>query len=350
MLSTGAITDSSANPVERYTYDVYGFVTVTDGSFNPIAQNSWNTPHSAIGNPYTFTGRQLDEETGLYYYRARMYDPEKGRFLQRDPLDYTDSMNLYQYGLDNPTKFGDPFGLDAGQYAGMSKEELLKLWEKLVYSRPRLEILAGLDPESSFAKKYGYTPDKIKAGKEELERVNRQIAELGKELDNRQAAEKKAAQACPVAPPGQKDPCGLLWAILQIATEYDVTNQAIQSIEAIATIGTLGAYGVAKPAVAAGTGLTKEAVKKWLVAKLRELPDIIALKGGRALLNNVLDPANACFALAECETTKKGNVAGHYTRFNALGRVIRECTWNNGTANWHKVGLRDFLPRWLGGY
>ena len=50
----------------------------------------WGTPHSAIGNPYPFTGRQLDEETGLYFYRARYYDSVKGRFLQRDPGGYVD--------------------------------------------------------------------------------------------------------------------------------------------------------------------------------------------------------------------------------------------------------------------
>ena len=66
--SVAAVTDSLANPVERYSYDAYGLVTVTDGVFNPVAQNAWGTPHSAIGNPYLFTGRQLDEEDGLYFY------------------------------------------------------------------------------------------------------------------------------------------------------------------------------------------------------------------------------------------------------------------------------------------
>ena len=108
--SVEAVTDSSGNPVERYSYDAYGAVTVTDGLFNPIAPNSWGTAHSAIGNPWTFTGRQSDEETGLYFYRARYYDPAKGRFLQRDAPDYRDSMNLYQYTGDNPTNRVDPSG------------------------------------------------------------------------------------------------------------------------------------------------------------------------------------------------------------------------------------------------
>ena len=65
-----------------------------------------------MGNPYGFTGRRLDEETGLYYYRARYYSPKLGRFLQTDPLGYYDSTNLYQYCLNNPVNYLDPWGLN----------------------------------------------------------------------------------------------------------------------------------------------------------------------------------------------------------------------------------------------
>jgi RHS repeat-associated protein len=110
--SVEAVTDSTATPVERYAYDAYGFVTVTSGTGTPVPQNAWGTPHSAIGNPWMFTGRQLDEETGLYYYRNRYYDPAKGRFLQRDPDGYVDGLNLYQYVGRNPINSTDPMGLD----------------------------------------------------------------------------------------------------------------------------------------------------------------------------------------------------------------------------------------------
>ena len=111
LFSVEALTDSSGTPVERYSYDVYGQPTVMDGSYNPLPLNAWGTPHSAVGNFYLFTGRQLDEESGIYYYRARYYDPAKGRFIQRDPLDYIDGLNLYEYVGDEPTRFTDPSGL-----------------------------------------------------------------------------------------------------------------------------------------------------------------------------------------------------------------------------------------------
>lgn len=109
--SVAAVTNGAASVVERYAYDAYGGVTITDGAGNPVPKNAWGTPHSAIGNPWLFTGRQLDEESRLYYYRARYYDCEKGRFLQWDVLEYVDGMNMYEYSTSNPANLDDPFGL-----------------------------------------------------------------------------------------------------------------------------------------------------------------------------------------------------------------------------------------------
>lgn len=65
-----------------------------------------------IKQPYTFTGREYDAETGMYYYRARYYDPNSGRFISKDPIGFKGGdVNLYRYVGNNPINIIDPFGL-----------------------------------------------------------------------------------------------------------------------------------------------------------------------------------------------------------------------------------------------
>jgi len=95
--SVVALTDHNGDTVQVYEYDVYGQA----GSSDPEHPNR-----------FLFTGREFDKETGLYYYRARYYNPQIGRFLQADRVGYGAGMNLYRYCLNNPLNWGDPFGLD----------------------------------------------------------------------------------------------------------------------------------------------------------------------------------------------------------------------------------------------
>jgi len=66
---------------------------------------------SPTGNPYLYTGRRLDAETEIYYYRARNYHPGHKQFIQRDPLEYIDGPSMYQYLRSGPLAGTDPLGL-----------------------------------------------------------------------------------------------------------------------------------------------------------------------------------------------------------------------------------------------
>lgn len=84
----------------------------TDGALlDNYGYAPYGRPDDELGNPYRFTGQRFDEETGLYYYKARYYAPKVGRFLSPDPIGYADGLNLYAYVGNDPVNFIDPTGL-----------------------------------------------------------------------------------------------------------------------------------------------------------------------------------------------------------------------------------------------
>ena len=90
------LTDSTGSVAKAYAYDAYGNILESPGTVN---------------QPYTYTGREFDQETGLYYYRARYYDAGTGRFLQKDPVGFGGGdVNIYRYVKAAPLNFRDPRG------------------------------------------------------------------------------------------------------------------------------------------------------------------------------------------------------------------------------------------------
>ena len=86
--------------------------------------DAWGNVESGNLRPHAFTGREWDPETGLYYYRARYYDPTLGRFLSEDPIGAASGdANFYAYVFNSPVNFRDPSGLAPGdQRYGLPNE------------------------------------------------------------------------------------------------------------------------------------------------------------------------------------------------------------------------------------
>ncbi len=96
-----ALTDESGNIVAQYQYDAWGNIISMSGTM-------------AESNTIRYAGYKYDNETGLYYLRARYFDSEIGRFLTRDTFhgfeDDQQSLNRYAYTKNNPIMYTDPTG------------------------------------------------------------------------------------------------------------------------------------------------------------------------------------------------------------------------------------------------
>lgn len=106
-----AILDSDGNLVVKYVYDAWGNHAVIDGNGQDIV----NMQHIGNLNPFRYRSYYYDTETGLYYLQTRYYDPELGRFISQDSIEYADyesvnGLNLYAYCGNNPVMYVDPDG------------------------------------------------------------------------------------------------------------------------------------------------------------------------------------------------------------------------------------------------
>src|SRR6266852_235418 len=88
--SVTSLTNSSGAAAQTYTYDSFGKVTASGGS---------------LTNPFQYTAREFDSETGLFYYRDRYYDQSSGRFMSEDPARFGGGATFYEYAANDPALF-----------------------------------------------------------------------------------------------------------------------------------------------------------------------------------------------------------------------------------------------------
>lgn len=97
--SITSLSNAAGSFTNTYAYDSFGKLTASTGS---------------LVNPFQYTARESDAETGLYYYRARYYDLNVGRFLSEDPIAFSGGRNFYRFVYNSPIGFNDPMGLSPG--------------------------------------------------------------------------------------------------------------------------------------------------------------------------------------------------------------------------------------------
>jgi len=97
--SVTSLSNAVGTPVETYSYDSFGNATASTGT---------------LTNPFQYAGREFDSETGIYYYRARYFDPSAGRFLSEDPARLRGGVNFYAYTRNRPVLLTDPSGHQGG--------------------------------------------------------------------------------------------------------------------------------------------------------------------------------------------------------------------------------------------
>ena len=137
------VTDVNQSVLGKYLRGVV-IDEIVNGYERPLASNPysvWNWQHDAVGSVtqlvghegtvestqrylpfgektlspqltsfFGYTGREIEEENGTYYYRARYYDPALGRFLSEDPIAFGGGINFYAYVGNNPLIATDPRG------------------------------------------------------------------------------------------------------------------------------------------------------------------------------------------------------------------------------------------------
>ena len=133
------VTDIGGNVVYRFEYSTYGEI------FEVNSSNELNEFTDFEEIVYGFQGRRLDSGTdGLMYFRNRYYNPQLGRFISRDPLQYVDSYSLYEAFRGNSYTHKGPMGLDVETTIMQDMANQEKIFGHEQKSLFRQEVLDGV--------------------------------------------------------------------------------------------------------------------------------------------------------------------------------------------------------------
>jgi RHS repeat-associated protein len=147
--SVHALVDETGAIVETYRYDAWGRVLgVYDGDGTPIEE-------SAVGNNVLWQGREYSWATGLYFFRARWYDPITGRWLSKDPIGISGGLNQYVFCRNNTVNRRDSFGLRSSSIRTFRVRGLPRTPSAGAPDTP-LDALFSIDPGVFLPSMYGY--------------------------------------------------------------------------------------------------------------------------------------------------------------------------------------------------
>lgn len=157
------ITDTLGNVINTYLYDSFGNIMERTGG---------------LDNPYTYTGREWDEESGLYHFRARYYNPSTSQFIAEDPIGFLGGRNFYSYCENNPIIFLDPFGakkLNWGCFGACSADNVVQTAAGFI---PGVSLVTNYVEFQGYQKAFGYEEEFVKVTDLDMI-IGNTLAELG---------------------------------------------------------------------------------------------------------------------------------------------------------------------------